>query len=34
MELFDDELVVLEEGAEVLVEGLQGCCFNTLGVLM
>jgi len=34
MELFDDELVVLEEGAELLVEGLQGCCFNTLVVMM
>ena len=34
MELFDNELVVLEEGAEVLVEGLQGCCFNTLALLI
>lgn len=34
MELFDDELVVLEEGAELLVEGLQGCCYSALVVLM
>ena len=34
MEQYDDELVVLEEGAEQLVEGLQGCCFNTVASLI
>ena len=34
MELFDDELVVLEEGVDQIVEGLQGCCINALVLLI
>lgn len=34
MELFDDELVVLDEGTELLVEGLQGCCLSALALMM
>ncbi len=34
MELFNDELVVLEEGEELLVEGLQGCCINSVALML